>query len=551
MTTRQLLFLLLLPLLLPVSSADAQSDDELYIPPVLHVTSRLTAKPSIEVFERRQPRWVPLLPYLFFDNPGETIVPERYVLFGSPSETKDYADSNGVMGWEAKKYHEILNIIGNRMQRHPEARLQLRGAFSAEGGEGPDIARERSEVIRDYLVDIWRIESDRIEILPPERRADTLANNALQEEARRVEFTSDHPEILAPTLYPIVGLHALPVMLETVLQTNQPTDRIDSIIFVMMTEDLEVIARKGFRADPDSSTYSLSVMWEHPETMFEDGLILQAMVRRTDGTLVGSNRIGLPIIVREEKKEQPSLAESIITFHGPPLLSVLAPGDSVLGTFERDALRRMIALFAPAMSKEGEPREYVVIAKGQIGMEEIPGLDPVEANVELDERRDAKRIWEGRERTGQLFVAFARRDHRGARGFISPEALDDYEAREADREETEARIRKERMARPELRGANTIADGRARAALSFIRDSTTVVLVNDRMTPAIAEKIAPQMPGPFGPGTATGLDVDQSIYRSLDGGSQWMPVEPESRFYARGVDLMFFSWDWIERILGK
>ena len=152
----------------------------------------------IEDYIRTQYR--PLLNYIFFDS-GSAEIPGRYHSLTS-AEAKKY-DFKKFNDYETLPlYYEILNIIGSRMHEYPKAKLTIIGC-SASATPSPEehaLARGRAEVVFNYLVDIWGIDSNRIRIesrgLPekPSNPSDTDG----QVENRRTELYSNVPQILEP-----------------------------------------------------------------------------------------------------------------------------------------------------------------------------------------------------------------------------------------------------------------------------------------------------------------------------------------------------------------
>ena len=143
----------------------------------------------------------PILNYIFFDA-GSSIFPTRYVVYSTPEiaerEFQGSSERHDVKLMDL--YHETLNILGDRMRKFPKARVALIG--STDNSDDRDamnassdaalltLARKRAEGVKNYLVDIWKIEPSRLKIettlLPakpsPSGTPDGRAEN------RRVEF---------------------------------------------------------------------------------------------------------------------------------------------------------------------------------------------------------------------------------------------------------------------------------------------------------------------------------------------------------------------------
>ncbi len=158
-------------------------------------------KPRVVLEEFVSKRLDPLLNYIFFED-SSSIIPARYKLMGDSevlnfSEDKLYADSTLAI------YYNLLNIVGNRLKNNPSAKLTIIGCNSNSGAEkgNLELSKQRAEKVKNYLVDNWFIEHNRLLIqtrnLPakaslPYEEPDKIAEN------RRVELVSDNYEILKP-----------------------------------------------------------------------------------------------------------------------------------------------------------------------------------------------------------------------------------------------------------------------------------------------------------------------------------------------------------------
>jgi outer membrane protein OmpA-like peptidoglycan-associated protein len=102
-------------------------------------------------------------------------------------------------------HQNILNIVGQRLNDNPNAEITLRGTSdpSTESGSCA-LAKQRVEVVREYLTSVWGIDPKRIRInegsdCRPEDPT-TSQNDSGYAENRRVEITSKTPQILAPII---------------------------------------------------------------------------------------------------------------------------------------------------------------------------------------------------------------------------------------------------------------------------------------------------------------------------------------------------------------
>jgi outer membrane protein OmpA-like peptidoglycan-associated protein len=175
------------------------------------VTYRFKAPPSVALAASTQTLLMeeeivretfPLLEYVFFDQ-GSAVIPDRYVRI-SPAGIGDF-DESSIEGGALDFYYNVLNIIGSRLQAQPEASVTIHGYVNNTGDERRNdrLAQDRAGTVRDYLRTVWGIDGERLATatgtLPPlpSSSRDTLG----QAENRRVEITSDHPELLRPVTF--------------------------------------------------------------------------------------------------------------------------------------------------------------------------------------------------------------------------------------------------------------------------------------------------------------------------------------------------------------
>lgn len=156
---------------------------------------------KVEEFLSRQ--LYPLLPYVFFsENSG--VIPPRYMRLSS-ADTKDFNINEQFYDSDAMTvYHDILNIVGKRLQENPDADLRLVGCNSDTRSEkgNESLSVQRAEAVKSYLTDRWNIDVNRISIearnLPEKETSGSTETH--QQENRRVEMYSNDPDILKPIL---------------------------------------------------------------------------------------------------------------------------------------------------------------------------------------------------------------------------------------------------------------------------------------------------------------------------------------------------------------
>ncbi len=150
---------------------------------------------------------LPLRNYVFFDL-GSTSIPDRYTLL-TKSQVKDFREDQMDMFKPKRQfdraerqlvaYYNILNILGDRMVNDPSAQITLVGSSE----KNPEDGRAMAETIRQYLVNVFEIKSERIAIegrdkpkIPSEQPGATAELDLLREGDRRVSIESSTPTLL-------------------------------------------------------------------------------------------------------------------------------------------------------------------------------------------------------------------------------------------------------------------------------------------------------------------------------------------------------------------
>ena len=157
--------------------------------------------------ERSVRETFPLRNYVFFDL-GSTSIPDRYVLL-TKDQVKDFKEDqldvfkpkrlSGRSNRQMTVYYNILNILGDRMEKNPEATVRLAGASMEGKADGLAMA----ESIKQYLVGVFGIEPARImtegrikPIIPSEQPGGKKELTLLREGDHRVSIWSESPAIM-------------------------------------------------------------------------------------------------------------------------------------------------------------------------------------------------------------------------------------------------------------------------------------------------------------------------------------------------------------------
>lgn len=337
------LTLVLCTLVIPLhqTKLDAQTfpgndDGALYFPPKLIFPSERD-RPRLIQSESRYHSSIPLLPVIFFDHPAEWTLPPRYQIFTSPASTQDYTDSNAVSGLEYGgyfgKYREILNIIGFRMRKYPHTSIQLKGNYSNDPGESEEIAQTRADIIREYLINVWEIDPERIGTQPPSMGCDSTANSLRREEARRVMINTSNWELIRPVTYPVEYRTLGSVYMQFVVDPQLPPDQVKNVV-VIIKGDNEVLNEAVIPGNPDSALYRLRGGWTPNQSETNNAtrfthLTIQAVVQASDGTIRASNEESIMI---ESNSYESRESERYVK---PYAIPFFACGDSTLTGYHK------------------------------------------------------------------------------------------------------------------------------------------------------------------------------------------------------------------------
>ena len=164
--------------------------------------------PKIVPVNRQVKETFPLRNSVFF-NMGSTEIPNRYITLnqqqaaGFKEEQLQESQPNNLnTGRSARQlavYHNILNIIGDRLRSNPQSTIALAGSSDKNPTEGKILA----ENIKQYLVTVFGIDGSRIStegrdkpVIPSEQPGATKELALLREGDRRVDIVSTSPELL-------------------------------------------------------------------------------------------------------------------------------------------------------------------------------------------------------------------------------------------------------------------------------------------------------------------------------------------------------------------
>jgi outer membrane protein OmpA-like peptidoglycan-associated protein len=299
----------------------AEAESPVATTPVGDVEFTIREPKSIQV-KRVISETLPLRSSVFFDE-GSNVIPARYVALSNAAAT-DFKEqqlqpeqAETVSGRSARQlhvYHNILNIMGDRLRANPSSKIMLRGASNHGAAEGKALA----DNVKSYLVNTFGIAASRIQVagsnkpaLPSEQPGGKKELALLREGDRRVDISSGSPELLMQ-----VGGE----MMKPVQFTNTMQDPSDSEVAFNV---------KGAEKQLKSWTVDLTddqgkVQHYGPFTK-EEGTVNGNTIlnERAEGTytvvMTGQSRNGLPVtkqgtvhLVKQTEAIQKSLRYSIL-----------------------------------------------------------------------------------------------------------------------------------------------------------------------------------------------------------------------------------------------
>jgi outer membrane protein OmpA-like peptidoglycan-associated protein len=169
--------------------------------------------PARAVVARRIEETFPLRNYVYFDadeSRESADFASRYARL-APNEAASFreerlqekypAQPTGRTARQMIVYRNILNILGDRLRRNPNAVITLKGLYAPESLSGSGQGLARAEAVKRYLTATFGVREDRIAVeaaeeprLPLGRTPEDL--DMLRAESRRVEIHTRSPELL-------------------------------------------------------------------------------------------------------------------------------------------------------------------------------------------------------------------------------------------------------------------------------------------------------------------------------------------------------------------
>ncbi len=239
--------------------------------------------PKIIPNQRKVKETFPMRNYVFFDA-GSTAIPQRYMQLSADRAASfreeellqpQPSDLGGRSRRQLTVYYNILNIIGDRMRRHPSASIRLIG--SSDGGA--QTGKQYADAVKTYLVDRFGIDGGRIATegrekppIPSEVPGATRELDLVRPEDQRVEITSASPEMLEPVQ--IISLQEDPLDSDVLLSVSGAEQNLSSWSievtdenggvkrFGPFTAEQERVSGKAILGDRSQGRYTVALIAE-------------------------------------------------------------------------------------------------------------------------------------------------------------------------------------------------------------------------------------------------------------------------------------------------
>ena len=448
-------------------------EQTLHVPPKLVVASQWSdEKPELYMYEYSYRRELPLLPIIFFDYPGDYTIPSRYQQFSGSYEARDYTDTNDVDSYVSYfgKYYELLNIIGYRMTKYPKTTIMLQGGYSHEAGENEEIALTRAEVVREYLTNVWGIDTGRIAITPAYLASTPEDNILRQEEARRVMIHTGSWDLLGPATYSVTSMETSPLHLRFIVEPNARPEDVEKLEFVMTCDD-KVVGRTEVIGHPDSLHYQLEgYWWKGGANISPDrgAITVELLLHLTGGRYRRSNPFVIPVYVEgAEKKSDEELTDAVPE---QLLLPFYSFKDSTLSGYHR-------LLIGDFLKKSRYPQQLAIQLTGSSEMTEDPTVDDPTLIAERQgyEAMNSNYFYYDLPEEGTLFIYTPREEEFDGYYDEPYYSEDDVVGMQAE----ELEKGKEEDENVGVYTIDSLAMARARGVATFLRDTLGISITNE------------------------------------------------------------------------
>lgn len=176
-------------------------------PPVLALNifgmkrnKEIIPEPIMEIEEIETTEDFPLLPYVYFSR-GSADIKTTSMSLISEDKIDEFNENN--MKWDVIEiYKNLLNIIGKRLSIYENSKIKITGCNNNTDEEENNLAlsQSRAKTLKDYLVNVWKINPERI-LIEKINLPEVPTNNLLDDgktENQRAEIFAEDDRILQP-----------------------------------------------------------------------------------------------------------------------------------------------------------------------------------------------------------------------------------------------------------------------------------------------------------------------------------------------------------------
>jgi len=271
--------------------------------------------PKLIPVERKVKETFPIRNFIFFDE-GSNAIPARYIKLAHEEAARfreeqlvqpEPKDLSGRSRRQLTVYHNILNILGDRMRRHPSASVKLIGSSE----QGTANGRELAEAVKRYLADAFGIEEQRILTegrskpeIPSMQPGATRELELVRPEDRRVDITSAEPQLLEPVQ--IISLQEDPLDSDVLLTVTGAEDLLASWS-VAATDENGATKRYGPFTSPEERISGKTILGDRMQgryTVVLDGITKSGQTVEKEQTI--------RLVRSDQPEEEPGLRFSIL-----------------------------------------------------------------------------------------------------------------------------------------------------------------------------------------------------------------------------------------------
>lgn len=271
--------------------------------------------PKIIPIARTVNETFPMRNYIFFDE-GSMNIPARYIRLTREeaqgfNETKllqpEPRDLTGRSKRQMKVYHNILNILGDRMRAHSASSVTLTGS-SARGGTA---GKEMAGAVKQYLMDVFGIDGRRISVegrekpvIPSEQPGGTHELELVRPEDQRVEISSNDISLFDPVK--IISLQDDPLQGDVLFSANGAEDLLASWS-VELSDETGATKRYGPFVSGESRISGRTILGDQTRGTFH-----VVLLGETKGGQTIRKETEMRLVRAEQPEAEPGLRFSIL-----------------------------------------------------------------------------------------------------------------------------------------------------------------------------------------------------------------------------------------------